>query len=44
MASGVHAIVWDGRDDRNGRAGAGVYFAMLRHDGQMRVTRLVRIP
>ncbi len=44
MPAGVHSIAWDGRDDRGGRAGAGVYFAMLRHDGQMRVTRLVRLP
>jgi hypothetical protein len=44
MPAGVHSITWDGRDERGGRAGAGVYFAMLRHDGQMRVTRLVRLP
>jgi len=44
MPAGVHSIAWDGRDERGGRAGAGVYFAMLRHDGQMRVTRLVRLP
>lgn len=34
LSSGAHQAVWDGRDDRGGRAGAGVYFALLRSGGR----------
>ena len=44
LPAGVHSITWDGRDERGGRAGAGVYFAMLKHEGQIRITRIVRLP
>ena len=44
MPAGVHSITWDGRDERGGRAGAGVYFAMLKHEGLIRITRIVRLP
>ena len=38
MASGPHAVRWDGRNDRGGRASAGVYFYRL-ESGDLRESR-----
>jgi hypothetical protein len=46
FAPGRHAVAWDGRDARGGRAPAGVYFARLAatRAGDAAAVRVVRVP
>ncbi len=39
--AGLHAVAWDGRDDRGIEAASGVYFCELRWNGEKRTKRLV---
>ncbi|NOT34211.1 MAG: hypothetical protein HOP12_08595 [Candidatus Eisenbacteria bacterium] len=41
--AGEHVASWDGRDERGGRAPAGLYWARLEAGGESAVRRLVRI-
>jgi flagellar hook assembly protein FlgD len=41
---GVHSAVWDGRNDRGGRAAAGVYFYRLRVDGASLTRQVLLMP
>lgn len=41
LGAGVHQLSWDGRTDRGGRAGAGVYFLRLQGAGQETVLRSI---
>ena len=45
--AGVHAVVWDGRDEAGGQPASGIYFSLLRTGGpgspdQVRKMMLVR--
>lgn len=40
LSPGVHSIVWDGRDSRGSRVGAGVYIGVLRADGESSIRKL----
>jgi hypothetical protein len=40
--AGLHAVVWDGRDERGGLAGSGVYFYRLRV-GERSLTRVMTL-
>ena len=39
--AGPNSVMWDGRDERGGRAGAGAYFCRLEGFGNVRVQRLI---
>jgi photosystem II stability/assembly factor-like uncharacterized protein len=41
--SGVHEIVWDGRDERGARVAAGTYFVRLAGDGVSRLRKLTKL-
>ncbi|MFN8587197.1 MAG: choice-of-anchor D domain-containing protein [Candidatus Eisenbacteria bacterium] len=41
LAAGVHAIAWDGRDERGGRVAPGVYFLRLQAGTHRETARLV---
>jgi hypothetical protein len=41
--AGVHVVPWNGRDDRNARLTAGVYFLRIEAAGKNRVERLVLV-
>jgi hypothetical protein len=41
--AGVHALAWDGTDDRGGAVGPGVYFLRARAGGAVATRRLVRL-
>ncbi|MEO6463175.1 MAG: FlgD immunoglobulin-like domain containing protein, partial [Candidatus Eisenbacteria bacterium] len=43
LPPGRHVRRWDGRDDRGGRAGAGVYFVRLAMEGKAWREKLVRL-
>ena len=43
MAPGRHTAVWDGRDDRGGRAPAGLYFLRLRSADRAASRRILRV-
>jgi len=43
LASGRHAIAWDGRDARGARSGAGVFFLRATEGGMAAVRRIVRV-
>jgi hypothetical protein len=42
--AGAHALAWDGRDERGGRCGAGLYFARLTAGRGSLSTRIVLLP
>ena len=42
LGAGRHSIAWDGRDDRGGRVGPGVYFMRATASGASAVRRVVR--
>jgi beta propeller repeat protein len=41
VAAGLHAVTWDGRDDRGASVGSGVYFVRLSSRGDVRTQRVV---
>ena len=43
LPAGVHRMVWDGRDASGHVTDSGVYFAVLRFDGQAITRRMVRV-
>jgi hypothetical protein len=43
LAAGDHAVVWDGRDGRGGRAGSGVYLYRLEAKGQVTSRRMTLV-
>ncbi|MBI5837945.1 MAG: T9SS type A sorting domain-containing protein [Candidatus Eisenbacteria bacterium] len=43
FSSGRHNLEWDGRDERGGDAGSGLYWARLRAGGQELTRKLVRV-
>lgn len=43
-SAGAHALEWDGRTDRGGAAGGGVYLIRLEAAGHRQLRKVVRIP
>jgi hypothetical protein len=41
LRPGVHIVVWDGRDGAGRMCAGGIYFAALRHAGDVNVARLL---
>jgi len=39
--AGRHAVIWDGRDERGGDAGSGVYFSRLVWPGGSEAKRML---
>jgi hypothetical protein len=43
LSAGSHSLAWDGRTSSGGQAGPGIYFALARLGGEMRMVKLVEL-